>query len=81
MECAQCLSQLGGRRFAVMTGASKLMALHNGLQFFIPRSKNVRRVQIVLVGDDLYTLAFYSVHGDKIKLLDSKHAVFCDQLQ
>jgi hypothetical protein len=78
---ATILRQLGGNRFAVMTGASKFIALKNGLQFFIPRSKNIRRVQILLTGDDLYTMAFYSIYGTSIKLINSKHAVGCNQLQ
>lgn len=73
--------QLGGHRFALFTGAKQFVTTENGLQFMIPRTKNIRKVKIELTGEDLYTVAFYSYNRSQPKLLDSVHAVDCNQLQ
>lgn len=79
------LTQLGGNRFRRMTGAWGLIAINHGLQLYIPRSNNIRRVQIVLNGEDCYTMAFYSMNSrngvPNPKLLKSVHGVSCNQLQ
>lgn len=76
------LAQLGGNKFVAMTGARNLIALEKGLQFDLPRNASkANRVQIVLAGSDLYTIAFYKARGlncDKVG--QDKNGLFADQL-
>ena len=58
------LSQLGGRRFTVMTGASNLVAGENFLQFKLPArmaKDGINRVRITLDPSDTYTVEFYKI--------------------
>lgn len=81
-EIAQTIvQQLGGGKFRMMTGAKDFVALDHGVQFMIPQANKVRKVQIVLNGADLYTMAFYSIRKTDIKLLKSVHGLYADQLQ
>ena len=61
------LNQLGGRRFAVMTGAKDFLAVKNGLQFKIGRNiSKANRVEIKLNGLDLYDVRFYRQTGGNL---------------
>lgn len=56
--------QLGGRMFAMMTGAKDFMGGDNFLQFSIPASRGkapgkVNKCRVTLAGDDTYTVTFY----------------------
>lgn len=62
------LEQLGGNKFLAMTGAKRLVLLERGLQFDIPVSQGVDRVQIVLAGADTYTVAFYKWKARELAL-------------
>lgn len=56
------LSQLGGNRFIVMTGAKDFVAIDNGLKFRIGRNKSKANVvRIILDPDDTYTMEFWSI--------------------
>lgn len=59
------LQQLGGGRFKMMTGASKFVALENGLQFSIPKSKGINKVVVTLNGSDLYDVDFWNIKMGK----------------
>lgn len=51
--------QLGGNRFAAMTGAKNFLALKNGLRFRIGRNASkANMVEIKLNGLDLYDIVF-----------------------
>ena len=51
--------QLGGGRFAAMTGAKNFVALENGIKFNIGRnSSKANMVKITLNGLDLYDVEF-----------------------
>lgn len=56
------LQQLGGNRFAVMTGAKDFVAINNGLQFRIGRNgSRANLVKVILMGDDTYTMQFWKI--------------------
>eukprot|EP01037_Dinobryon_pediforme_P020756 gene20756-21457_t len=83
---ATILAQLGGNKFRAMTGAKNLVALERGgLQFDLPRgatTNKATKVQIVLAGNDTYTLAFYKVRGINCdKIGQDVHGLYCDQLR
>ena len=55
------LEQLGGGRFMAMTGAKNMVAIENGLQFDLPRTRHyvkdgINKVQVVLDPSDTYTV-------------------------
>ena len=51
--------QIGGNRFAVMTGAKDIVLLPNGLRFRIGRNKSkTNLIEIKLNGMDLYDMEF-----------------------
>lgn len=49
------LEQLGGRRFAIMTGAKEFGQTEKGLYFKLPGGKHFK---IVLNGNDLYDMSY-----------------------
>lgn len=61
----EILAQLGGRRFAVMTGAKSFVAIESGLQFKLPPGavQGINCVRVVLNGDDLYDVSYIKVSG------------------
>lgn len=75
------LTQLGGNRFLVITGAKRLVALPSGLQFSFPRSpKNkANKVSIRLAGD-LYTVNFFSARGIAIVDRGEFEMIYGDRL-
>ena len=80
------LKQLGGKQFEILTGAENFAVAtddkgNKGLSFTIPRSNNIRGIQIYLNGLDLYNMNFIKIHGDKFEVLHSLENVYCDQLQ
>ena len=76
--------QIGGRQFAMMTGASAMTAFHAGLRFNLPASEfntdKIRKVEIELhFGSDTYTMRFYKLRvTHPFKTLER---VYCDELQ
>jgi len=72
------LAQLGGNRFAVMTGARDFVGGENSLSFRIGRNaKAVAFVTITLGSDDLYTVEFL---GRTYAIKASADGVYADQL-
>lgn len=61
-EIAQTIySQIGGGRLAVMTGAKNFVAIENGLQFDLPKTRGyvrdgINKIQIILDASDTYTM-------------------------
>jgi len=79
------LSQLGGKRFQVMTGARNFMADgERKLIFSIPRGSaknNIVRVTIELDWMDLYTMKFYKFRNLTPEVVAEYDGVYFDQLQ
>lgn len=56
------LQQLGGRHFAIMTGAKQFVAIENGVRFRIGRNATrANQVKIVLRFDDTYNMEFWHI--------------------
>lgn len=83
------LSQLGGKRFIAMTGASMFLALsEGGLQFSLPRGTHsgINKMQILLAPNDTYTVkalkcnyrkyTFEEIHVSENVYFDSLEDVF-----
>lgn len=84
MQIAQTiLEQLGGTRFALMTGSKNFLALDRGLRFFLVRNNSkANRCQITLDWNDTYSVRFYSQTQSRgFKELALHTGVYCDQLQ
>lgn len=78
------LEQLGGGRFAAMTGAKGFAELpdKNGLRFRIGRNaKSVNCVVIILDANDTYTVKFLRANIRRVTLLSSVSGIYCDKLQ
>ena len=53
------LSQFGGHKFTVMTGAKNFVAIENGIRFNIGKNgSQANVVKVILNGDDTYTMSF-----------------------
>ena len=82
------LEQMGGRRFAAMTGSKDFIGLRNGLQMSLARNKtSANRLKVILDEDtDTYTMYFYrqsmTKHFDiKVKEIAKYEGVYFDMLQ
>lgn len=88
------LEQLGGNRFAVMTGASNFLSDGNKLCMTLPRNMSkANRLHITLTPDDLYTMRFFrytpgrlnrktwKFTEDKVTEIKTVNGIYCDQLQ
>ena len=82
------LQQMGGRRFATMTGSRNFVNLGNGLRMNLARNKtSANRLEIQLdEGTDTYRMRFYqmkvSKHFDvKITTIAEYDTVYCDMLE
>lgn len=86
--------QLGGNRFAVMTGVKYTLAIENGIRIGIGKNTTrANRLEIVLNCDDTYTMKFFQYSPAKLntrtfewrkeslKELKSYEHIFFDQLQ
>lgn len=67
----EILRQLGGNRFAMMTGAKNFVASERGLHFSLPGGggfckDGINRVIVELQPNDLYHIQFLRVRGIKI---------------
>jgi hypothetical protein len=61
--------QLGGGKFAAMTGAKNFIADNNTLRFNIGRNASrANKVEITLTADDLYTITFTKYTPYKFKI-------------
>lgn len=77
------LAQLGGSRFAVMTGASSFASGPNGLTFRIPDANKLRAraVAITLTGRDDYDVEFVRVKGFEVETVAKHEGIYCDKLR
>ena len=80
MVAREILNQLGGNRFAVMTGARNFVDGGDFLMFTIPRG---RKVKVRLNGRDLYDVTVGKVDRKTLefKALAEMEDVYCDQLE
>ena len=88
------LEQLGGYRFAVMTGAHGFVADGNTLRMMLTKNASkANRLWITLDWDDTYTMRFfkytaprfntktYTFTEEKVTEIKKISGVYCDQLQ
>lgn len=79
------LAQLGGNRFAMMTGAKNFVGSADALMFSIGGgAKNrINKVRVTLTPDDLYTVEFMKYSPSKLetKLINKVEGVYNDMLQ
>ena len=53
------LSQFGGHKFTVVTGAKNFVVIENGIRFNIGKNgSQANMVKVILNGDDTYTMSF-----------------------
>lgn len=75
------LTQLGGARFLVMTGAKNLVGSSNSLSMKLPRNKSkANHLRIELTVDDLYNVAFSTFRNLDLQPVDTSEGVYADQL-
>jgi hypothetical protein len=78
------LTQLGGQRFVVMTGAKFLLAHPNALSFQLPSNfarNGINRVRVELNGQDLYDVTFSRCRGLKVFFQTRVEGIDCEQLR
>jgi hypothetical protein len=84
------LEQLGGRKFAVMTGAKNFIGLESGLEFRLPggggfTKSGINLVRVELTPADLYKVTFSKFRMSKglpsIKKISEFDGIYFDQLQ
>lgn len=77
------LTQLGGNRFLVMTGAKNLLGDANSLTFRVPmRTRDgSNMVKITLTAMDDYTMKFSSVRAGKETLKTHCEGIYNENLQ
>lgn len=79
------LSQLGGNRFIVMTGAKNFVGSENGLTFRLPGAggfckDNINCVRITLMPTDTYKMEFIRIRGTKVTTVSQVEDIYCDDL-
>lgn len=80
------LEQIGGRRFAVMTGSKDFTDMGNGLRMSLARNKtSANRLDIIYdAGADLYNMRFYrktfskKTFESRIKDIATHEGIYCD---
>ena len=82
------LEQIGGNKFAVMTGAKNFVTHEHGLSFKIGRnSTSANHVVIALEPNDTYTMSFSRMSISrktfevKNKHIEEVSGVYCDNLE
>ena len=76
------LSQLGGRKFIVMTGAKNLLDHGSALSMRIPSSKDkFNYVKITLDPSDTYTVEFGRVWGTSYRVIETMDGIYNDMLR
>ena len=78
------LQQIGGNRFAAMTGAKNFVSGSNMLQFDIGRgaANKASKVRITLDTSDTYSMEFFYVRGVVCKTCAGHtKGIYADQLQ
>lgn len=82
-EIAQTiLSQLGGNKFVIMTGAKQLAHGDKSLMFKIGKNNSkANQVTIRLEDNDTYTITFHSFRKMELKDLKKYEGVYDDNLR
>ena len=83
------LEQIGGRRFAAMTGSKDFTDMGNGLRMSLARNKtSANRLDIIYDGGaDLYNMRFYRKTSSKktfesrTKDIETHEGIYCDMLE
>lgn len=82
------LNQLGANRFITMTGAKNFVAIENGLQFDLPRTRHfvkdgINKIQVILNASDTYTVRGlkYMPRKYDFKELAIETGIYADMLQ
>lgn len=83
------LEQIGGRRFAVMTGSKDFADMGNGLRMSLARNKtSANRLDIIYdAGADLYNMRFYrktfskKTFESRTKDIATHEGIYCDMLE
>ena len=80
------LTQLGGPRFFIMTGAAHPIAIENGVMFTLPARlarQGINRVRIELNASDTYTMTTLKVNArqDESIEIQCESLIYCDQLE
>lgn len=76
--------QLGGQRFAALTGTRKLVGYTNGLTMTLAKNESgANRLAITLTPNDTYVMRFfkYSPYSETMTEIELFEDVYCDQLQ
>jgi hypothetical protein len=81
LEIASIINSQLPNKWQFMTGSRNMFAIENGLQFKLGKNpKKISIVQIILNGDDLYNLKFYT--GIKnCKLKKEINGIYNDMLR
>lgn len=79
------LQQLGGRRFAVITGAKDFSCVGDepALSFRLPGNMTkdrINHVKIVLNSSDLYDVTFSAIRASKVKEVAKSNDVYAENL-
>jgi len=74
-------NQIGGRKFAVMTGVKQFIGLDNGIAFQFKGSKVANSCHIILTPADTYTVEFFKIRGMDFKTTKTYENIYADQLQ
>jgi hypothetical protein len=78
------LQQMGGTsRLGAMVGARNFVALENGVQFSIGSgAKNrINKVVVALEPDDTYTMQFWQIRGNLMKMVSEHDGVYAESLR
>ena len=83
------MEQIGGKRFAVMTGSRDFVDMGNGLRMSLARNKtSANRLDIIYdEGADLYNMRFYrktfskKTFESKAKDIETHEGIFFDMLE
>lgn len=75
------LAQLGGTRFAMMTGSENFIGSENSIGFKLKRnSSGGNHMKITLDASDTYTITIRRITTRSIKIVHEESDVYCDQL-
>lgn len=84
MQVAQTiLQQLGGNRFAVMTGAKNFLGDESSLSFRLPSNfakGGINAVKVKLTGLDLYDVSYLKVRGTSVATVAESSNLYAEDL-
>ena len=80
------LQQLGGNKFAAMTGAKNFVAGENFLRFKLPKTKHfvksgINYIEVILTPMDDYTIVLGIISGLDYTEVTMVSGIYFDQLQ